>query len=173
MHGRHCLWCILYWNTQYARLLDIYSRSRIAEKSRLLCNTYRGPPRAAAWKYYPTILLPATLMGFPWRLEKNNSRQKYIDFREKNSVSCQRVRFENRMQSHRSNWCKQTVAKSSLACLLCYFTFSQVRAIDNQIFEKGVRCSKVKLGTSAILCEIINALIYQKKHRREVVKITS
>ena len=33
--------------TLYARLLDIYSRSRIAEKSRLLCNTYRGHARGA------------------------------------------------------------------------------------------------------------------------------
>ena len=32
---------------------------------------------AAAWKYYPTILLPATPMGFPWRREKSDSRQKY------------------------------------------------------------------------------------------------
>ena len=35
---------------------------------------------AAAWKYNSAILLPASLMGFPWRVEKNNSRQKYIDF---------------------------------------------------------------------------------------------
>ena len=33
--------------------------------------------KTAAWKYYPTILLPATLMGFPWRREKSDSRQKY------------------------------------------------------------------------------------------------
>ena len=54
--------------------------------------------------------------------------------------------------------------------MCCSSTFSQARATDNRIFEKGMRCSKVKLGTSAILCEIINAQIYQKKH---VVKITS
>ena len=36
-----------------------------------------SPDYTAAWKYYPTILLPATLMGFPWRREKSDSRQKY------------------------------------------------------------------------------------------------
>ena len=92
--------------------------------------------RAAAWKYYPTILLPATLMGFSWRLENNDSRQKYIDFQEKNFVSCQRATFENRMQSHRSNWCKQTAAKSSLVFLLCCSTFSQIRATHNRIWER-------------------------------------
>ena len=58
---------------------------------------------------------------------------------------------------------QQRKVHSSFCCVFLPSVRSGRHIIE---YEKGVRCSKVKLGTSAILCEIINALICQKKHRR-------
>ena len=95
-------------------------------------------------------LLPATLMGFPWRLEKSDIRQKYIDFQEKNFVSCQGQSSKIECNFIVPIDVKKQQPKVHLP--VCW-AFVVLFYLQSRIFEKDVRCSKVKLSTGSILCE--------------------